>query len=80
MRYLELAKEDVDDYLEDLLQLNQGGHREKIKGFRPSFDVIDKINNEKSKYKFNPNVYEGVKDLTADEIKKRVKATKQKRI
>lgn len=41
LRYLELAKEDVDDYLEDLLQINEGGHKAKIKGYRAAFDVVE---------------------------------------
>lgn len=71
LKYLTLANEDVDDYLEDLLQINEGGHKVKIKGYRAAFDVVEG-KREKSKYKFNPNVYEGVKDLSADEIKMRV--------
>ena len=71
LKYLEREKDDVDDYLEDLLQINEGGHKAKIKGYRAAFDVVEK-KREKSKYKFNPNVYDGIKDLTSDEIKMRV--------
>lgn len=79
LQYLEREKDDVDDYLEDLLQINEGGHKAKIKGYRAAFDVVEK-KRDKSKYKFNPNVYEGIKDLTSDEIKMRVVQSKKRRI
>lgn len=65
-------------YLEDLLKLDNGGHRRMIKGYRTAFDTVAVPRAQASKYKYNPAAA-GAGNMTADEIRMRVKRSKSRR-